>query len=105
MTCKDCKHFGHCTHKGDYLHYYKTVCSYFTNKNSCDIPCKIGDTVYAIRNYHNTKIIRSGKVREMYFVGEEMKLCIVVYNVSRGTWGKDIFGTYEEARKVLEGDK
>lgn len=68
-----------------------------------DIPCKIGDTVWAIRNYHSTKKIMSGKVSEMYFVGEKMKLCIVVKNISRGTWGKDVFGTYEEAIKAFEG--
>jgi hypothetical protein len=68
------------------------------------IPCRIGDTVWAIRNYHSTKKIMSGKVSEMYFVGEEMKLCIVVHNIARGTWGKDVFSTYEEARKALEGN-
>ena len=66
-----------------------------------DIPCKIGDIVWAIRNYHSTKKIMPGKVSEMYFIGKEMRLCIVVKNISRGTWGKDIFGSYEEAEKRL----
>lgn len=62
-------------------------------------PCKIGDTVWAIRNYHTTKKIMSGKVSEMFYMGEEMRLCIVVKNISRGLWGKDVFGSYEEAMK------
>lgn len=66
-----------------------------------DIPCKIGDTVWAIRNYHSTKKVMSGKVSEMYFVGKEMKLCIVVHNIARGTWMRDIFPTKEEAEERL----
>lgn len=67
-----------------------------------DIPCKIGDTVWAIRNYHSTKKVMSGKVSEMYFVGEEMKLCIVVHNIARGVWMEDIFPTKEDAEERLK---
>ena len=66
-----------------------------------EIPCKIGDTVWAIRNYHRTKKVMSGTVSEMYFVGKEMRLCIVVHNIARGTWGIDIFPSQEEAEKRL----
>ena len=66
-----------------------------------EIPCKIGDTVFAVRNYHVQKKVMSGKVSEMYFVGEEMTLCIVVKNIARGVWGKDVFGTSGEAEKAL----
>lgn len=66
-----------------------------------DVPCNIGDTVWAIRNYGGGKVIRSGKVSEMYFAGEYMKLCIVAKGISRGVWGKEIFGSYEEAQKAL----
>lgn len=69
------------------------------------LPCKIGDTVWAIRNYHSTKKIMAGKVSEMYYVGEEMKLCIVVKHVSRGTWGKNVFGSYEETLNYMEGHR
>ena len=68
-----------------------------------EIPCKIGDTVFSVRNYHMTKKVMSGKVSEMYFVGEEMTLCIVVKNIARGVWGKDVFGTRGEAEKALVG--
>lgn len=63
-----------------------------------DIPCKIGDTVYAIRNYHSAKKIVSGKVSEMYFI-DGMRLCIVVRGVCRGQWGKTVFATQEEAER------
>ena len=68
-----------------------------------NIPCKIGDTVYAIRNHRGIYKIRSGKVSQMFYVGEEMRLCIVVDKVARGSWGKAIFPSYEEAEKYLKG--
>ena len=69
-----------------------------------NIPCKIGDTVWAIRNHSGTKVIRSGKVSEMYFI-EKMRLCIVVKNISRGEWGKVVFATAEEARQAIDQNR
>lgn len=66
-----------------------------------EIPCKIGDKVYAIRNYKGVPSIMSGKVSEMFFVGKEMELCIVVYHIMRGYWQNDIFPTQEEAERRL----
>ena len=65
------------------------------------IPCKIGDTVYAVRTYYGTKKVMSGKVSEMFFVGEEMALCLVVKGISRGQWLKDVFPSYEEAERSM----
>lgn len=67
-----------------------------------EIPCRIGDTVLAIRNYSGHKKIIQGKVSEMYFVDESMRLVIAVKHVARGLWGKTIFGSYEEAKLYLE---
>lgn len=67
-----------------------------------EIPCRIGDTVWAIRDYKGTKIPQQGIVSEMFFTGENMRLCIVVRYVARGEWGKTIFGSYEEAKLYLE---
>ena len=67
-----------------------------------DIPCKIGDTAWAIRNYSGQKKIIQGTVSEMYFIDESMRLVIVVKHVARGYWGKTIFGSYEEAKTYLE---
>lgn len=102
MTCNDCKHFNYCTRKNDYLYYHKAVCDFFTDKQSRVIPCKIGDEVWAFRNCVGTKIIRKAHVSEMYFVGEEMKLCIVAKGVGRGEWMKTVFPSYEEAQKRLD---
>ena len=64
-------------------------------------PCKIGDTVYAVRTYYGTKKVMAGKVSEMFFVGKEMTLCIVVKGISRGQWLKDVFPSYEEAERSM----
>lgn len=71
------------------------------HEKTMEIPCSIGDTVWAVRNYHSVKKVTSGKVSEMYFVGKEMKLCIVVHNIARGTWMNDVFPTQELAEKRL----
>ena len=66
------------------------------------IPCKIGDEVYAVRSFKACDRIYKGKVTQMYFVGEEMKLAIVVNAIARGEWGKSVFATEKEARMVLK---
>lgn len=72
-----------------------------------DIPCKIGDEAWAVRNFSGQKRIRKGIVTEMFFISHEglydMRLVVVVGHISRGHWGKQIFGTYEEALAALEG--
>lgn len=65
------------------------------------IPCKIGDTVYAIRNHRGEKYPHKGVVSEMYFTSD-MSLMIVVKNIERGQWGKEVFRTEEEAEKYLK---
>lgn len=70
-----------------------------------EIPCKIGDSVYVIRNRCNGQKIEKGVVSEMFFVGEEMQLCVVVRHVMRGYWGKDIFDTYEKAEEHLNANR
>jgi hypothetical protein len=57
--------------------------------------------VWTIRNYSGNKKIMPGKVSEMFFVGAEMRLCIVVKGVSRGYWGKTIFGSESEALEAM----
>lgn len=70
-----------------------------------ELPCKIGDKVFCFRNHGGKKIIHQGKVSEMLFVHDEgqMKLQIVVWGIARGTWGKNIFATLEDAKAALEG--
>lgn len=66
-------------------------------------PCKVGDEVWAIRSYKHTKFPVKGKVSEMYYIDESMRLCIVVKGVTRGEWGKAVFPSYESAEKYLRG--
>ena len=67
------------------------------------IPCKIGDTVWGLRKRNGIPTPTKGKVSEIFFVGTDMRLCIVVSKIIRGTWGVNVFATEDEAKKVLEG--
>ena len=65
------------------------------------VPCKIGDTVWAIRSYHGILRPQQGVVSEMYF-RLDMTLQIVVKHVTRGELGRTIFLTREEAEAALK---
>ena len=67
-----------------------------------EIPCKIGDKVLAIRSYSGHKRAVEGIVSEMYFLGEDMELVVVVKNVARGIFGERIFHTKEEAEEAIK---
>jgi len=62
-----------------------------------DIPCRIGDTVWCIRNVRGIFVPMTGEVSEMAF-DHDMKIVIVVKNVSRGTWGERVFATHDDAK-------
>ena len=64
------------------------------------LPCKVGDTVWAIRDFKGIKHPQEGIVSEMYFT-KEMKLHIVVKYVARGEFGKTVFLTREAAEAAL----
>ena len=66
-----------------------------------ELPCKIGDTAYGIRRYKG-RIVKSGTVSEMFY-NQDGELIIAIKNVCRGCWGKQIFGTREEAEAALKG--
>ena len=65
-----------------------------------ELPCKIGDKVWIIRNYRGVKHAQQGTVYEMYFT-KEMKLMITVKYIGRGEYGKTIFATKEAAEAKL----
>lgn len=65
------------------------------------LPCKMGDTVWAIRNYRGVKHPQKGVVDSMFFT-KNMRLLIVVKHIARGEWGKEVFSTKEEAEKALK---
>lgn len=64
------------------------------------VPCKIGDSVWAIRQTSGGKRLFSTVVSEMY-INAERKLVIVAKNVARGYFGETIFADYEDARAAL----
>lgn len=65
------------------------------------LPCKIGDTVWTTKNYWGTLHVKRGVVSEMFYL-DDMRLAIVVKDLRRGFWGKDIFPTYEECVAEVE---
>lgn len=67
-----------------------------------ELPCKIGDYVWAIRNFHGYKRPLRGVVSDMYFT-RGMELSIVVKYVARGKWGETVFATDKEAYAVING--
>lgn len=72
--------------------------------DAVELPCKIGDTVWCIRNFHGHKHPQMGIVSEMGFT-KEMKLNITVKYVGRGQWGEKIFATREAAEEALKEKK
>lgn len=66
------------------------------------LPCKIGDTVWLIRNYRGVNHPQLGEVSEMFF-DVDMALQIVVKHVGRGKFGEKVFRTLEEAEQALKG--
>ena len=75
--------------------------------SAVEVPCKIGDFVWAIRSFKGKKHPQRGVVSDMFFA-RDMKLMIVVKYVARGEWGKTVFATDKEANAAIcakmEGD-
>ena len=68
--------------------------------DAVEVPCKIGDFVWAVRNYKGHKHPQRGVVSDMYF-SNDMRLQIVVKHVARGEWGKTVFATDKEAYDAI----
>lgn len=68
------------------------------------LPCKIGDAVWAIKNFKGHERARMGYVSEMFFT-KYMKLFIVVKNTGRGFWGEGVFPSEAGAVAALERRK
>ena len=66
-----------------------------------ELPCKIGDTMWGIRDWRGKPCIRQGTVSEMFF-NNDMQIIIVLYGICRGLLGKKIFCTFEEAERALK---
>lgn len=66
------------------------------------LPCKIGDTAYALCNKLGTYRIAEGKITEMHYEGKEMRLVVTVYHLASSILGDRIFLTREEAEQKLQ---
>lgn len=88
----------------DGVHYveidYDRAAEYLLANGVIVLPCKIGDMVWAIRDYKGIKQPQEGIVSDMYFT-KDMSLHIVVKYVARGEFGKTVFLTREEAEEKL----
>lgn len=109
MTCRDCLHADVCYYKAfndvrpdvKRRNDAEVLCKTFTDKSwFVELPCKIGDTVWCIRNFSGHKHPAEGIVSEMLFT-KEMKLLIRVKYVGCGHWGEKIFPTREAAEAAI----
>ena len=107
-TCKDCFHYEACCAFSKIITAARDVengCEHFKNRNDvAEVPCKIGDFVWAIRNFKGKKHPQRGIVSDMYFL-KDMSLQIVVKYVARGKWGETVFATDKEAYAAIEERK
>lgn len=70
-------------------------------ENTIQLPCKVGDEVWCVRD---TKVYQKpvkGTVTEIYFRGN-MDMCIVVRRLCRGRWGERVFATEQEAQAAID---
>lgn len=67
-------------------------------------PCQIGQEAYFIRNYNGQKVIRQGRISEMFFL-KDMTLIAVVKNIGRGVIGETVFLSHEAAEQAKDGAK
>jgi hypothetical protein len=63
------------------------------------LPCKVGDTVYAVYGYLN-KSIGTAIVKQICVRDNEIR--VVLNNSIEKIWGRSVFATQEEAEKALE---
>lgn len=73
----------------------------FLGVDAVVLPCKVGDTVWGIRNYKGINHPQEGKVDQMYYTND-MRLHIKIKHICIGEWGKKIFPTREEAEAALK---
>lgn len=103
-SCKDCLHYEFCSAGKLCLSDYVN-CKYFKDRNRfVELPCKVGDTVYLIKN-HN---IYERKVTRIIFdprtIIQLMAKDYVCYAscIGRNDFGKTVFLTREEAERALK---
>lgn len=89
-----------CTNAKPYFHAAARIIELLPKAKAVALPCRIGDRVWAIRNYKGILHPQEGIVSDMYF-SSNMELVICVKNIARGIWGKTVFATEAEAYEEI----
>ena len=89
-----------CTNAQPYFQAAARIIAHLPKAKAITLPCRIGDRVWAIRNYKGILHPQEGIVSDMYF-SSNMELVICVKNIARGIWGKTVFATKEEAEAKI----
>ncbi|MBR2503311.1 MAG: hypothetical protein IKB62_04210 [Oscillospiraceae bacterium] len=66
-----------------------------------EVPCKIGDTAWAIRTCGKTKKVKSGIVDGLG-ISKDMQVIVNIKHIGCGIWGQKIFPTEEAVLKAME---
>lgn len=61
-----------------------------------ELPCKIGDEAWVVRNYRSHYCPHKGTITAMSFT-KDMQLFIEVKYIGCGVWGEKVFATRSEA--------
>lgn len=75
------------------------------DKMTTVLPCRIGDTVWAVRRFNGGFQSIKGVVSAMQYINSDMVLSISVQNTCRGEWGKVVFASKEDAEAEIERRK
>ena len=75
-----------CTNAQPYFRDAARIVELLPNAKAVALPCRIGDRVWAIRNYKGFLNPKEGVVSQMFF-SDNMDLVICVKFEARGLWG------------------
>ena len=89
-----------CTNAQPYFQAAAKIIELLPKAKAVALPCRIGDRVWAIRNYKGFLNPKEGIVSQMFF-SDDMELVICVKGVARGLWGKTVFATQGEAQMEI----
>lgn len=105
-TCGDCVHYAVCCDwlkkQGKYLTSDEgLICADFADQaHWAELPCRIGDMAYAIRNYRGAYHVQQGVISDMFY-SDEMQLVVVIRHIARGIVGRSVFLTREAAEAAI----
>lgn len=75
------------------------------NKTIIELPCKAGDTIYEVFEYHKPPFIQQTKVEKIIVTEKGLKLklaCNSFYEISIASLGKTLFLTEEAAEEQIK---